>query len=514
MMRAVAYCRVSTGKQDRHGLSLPEQLAQISAYCQKSGWALVHVYKDARSAKEARRPGFKAMMADAAAFPRPFDVVVVYAQSRFFRHATGFGIHEAHLKSLGVRLVALNLQTDDSPSGRLVRTIISACDQFESENNGDRVRDMMLANAKAGFWNGSLAPYGYESVTVEVRDGKHKKRLAVRDEEARIVKKIYSLYLNGIDGEALGIRKLINVLHDFGERTSGGRLFTASFVHNTLTNRCYTGEYIFNRMDRTTGEVRPEEEWIRIAIPQIISQTDFEAVQRKLNNSRHEITAPRNINSPTLLTTLLRCPECGAGHQLATGKSGRYRYYDCGEKLRKGVRACSGFRIKEADADASITRHFVETVFSDRRLAPICQEIRKRLVKVGQGSDAELRALRAEISDVRGRIHNLLSAIEVGSLNHRRVSVRSKLADLEKRLGHLQKKEREFSRISDRMPGRGLSSKVLSHALSEAFSGAPTHVKRRYIAMLVERITVSAPSLEVRWKSARCAPPLRGGDDG
>ena len=45
--------------------------------------------------------------------------------------------------------------------------------------------------------------------------------------------------------------------------------------------------------------------------------------------------APLQVNSPTLLTGLLKCGKCGAGMTLATGKGGRYRYYKCNTRIAK-----------------------------------------------------------------------------------------------------------------------------------------------------------------------------------
>lgn len=53
----------------------------------------------------------------------------------------------------------------------------------------------------------------------------------------------------------------------------------------------------------------------------------FRAVKAKRHQRSPAVTPARIVNSPTLLTGLLRCAKCGAGMALATGKGGRYRYY-------------------------------------------------------------------------------------------------------------------------------------------------------------------------------------------
>lgn len=72
----------------------------------------------------------------------------------------------------------------------------------------------MLANAKQGFWNGSRPPLGYKVVIAERRGDEDKKVLALDEAEAQLVRRIYSLYLEG-DGEtgSMGIKKIVSWLN-------------------------------------------------------------------------------------------------------------------------------------------------------------------------------------------------------------------------------------------------------------------------------------------------------------
>ena len=47
---------------------------------------------------------------------------------------------------------------------------------------------------------------------------------------------------------------------------------------------------------------------------------------------------------------------------LMTGKGGRYRYYTCATKARKGKTACEGINIRTDQLDALVLEHFERQV--------------------------------------------------------------------------------------------------------------------------------------------------------
>ena len=65
-MKAVLYCRVSTGKQFEKNLSIPDQLKQLREYCTSQGYTIHKEFiEDGASATDDRRPVFQEMIAEA-----------------------------------------------------------------------------------------------------------------------------------------------------------------------------------------------------------------------------------------------------------------------------------------------------------------------------------------------------------------------------------------------------------------------------------------------------------------
>src|SRR3546814_12987183 len=89
----------------------------------------------------------------------------------------------------------------------------------------------MAANARDGFWNGARPPLGYQTIVFERRREKDKKKLAIDDSEAPLVRKIFDLYLSG-DGEAgpMGVKKIASWLNGRGYSYSGTQLDRKSVV--------------------------------------------------------------------------------------------------------------------------------------------------------------------------------------------------------------------------------------------------------------------------------------------
>jgi len=86
LMRAAIYVRVSTGRQAERDLSLPDQVAQCRAYCERRGWEVVEVCSEpGASALDDDRPVFQEMIAKATRPEKPLRFVVVHSLSRFCR---------------------------------------------------------------------------------------------------------------------------------------------------------------------------------------------------------------------------------------------------------------------------------------------------------------------------------------------------------------------------------------------------------------------------------------------
>ncbi len=163
--KAALYARVSTGKQAEKDLSIPDQIKQMEEYCQSQGWLVQKIYKEfGASARDANRPVFKEMIADAKAKHRQFNVIVTLTTSRFFRDVTGARVYKHKLAKAGVKVVATHQPVADDPMGMFMEGIFELMDQYESDMNGFHTLRAMKENARQGYFNGSNPKFGFMAV--------------------------------------------------------------------------------------------------------------------------------------------------------------------------------------------------------------------------------------------------------------------------------------------------------------------------------------------------------------
>jgi len=80
--------------------------------------------------------------------------------------------------------------------------LFSLFDEYQSQENAKHTQRAMRENARRGYWNGSIPPFGYRSVAAQAdgNRGRKKRRLKIDLAKAEIVEKIYDLYLHGAGG--------------------------------------------------------------------------------------------------------------------------------------------------------------------------------------------------------------------------------------------------------------------------------------------------------------------------
>ncbi|MGQ0622285.1 MAG: recombinase family protein [Panacagrimonas sp.] len=93
-MKIAMYVRVSTGRQAEEGMSIDGQVTQISGWAQSEGHEIVTIYREmGASATDDRRTEFRRMMEEACSPEHPYDAVVVFSLSRFYRDSYGLAHH-------------------------------------------------------------------------------------------------------------------------------------------------------------------------------------------------------------------------------------------------------------------------------------------------------------------------------------------------------------------------------------------------------------------------------------
>src|SRR5579859_953188 len=430
--RAALYLRVSTGRQAESDLSIPDQRRQLEAYCVGKGWVVAEQFVEpGNSATDDRRPSFQAMIDAALIKPPAFDVIIVHSFSRFFRDQFQFEFYVRKLAKNGVRLVSITQELGDDPMSTMMRQIMTLFDEYQSRENAKHTLRAMKENARQGFWNGSRAPLGYRIVVAEQRGAKLKKKLEIDPIQAEKIRLIYRLALFGVDGcGPMGLKSITTYLNDQNIRTRDGGRFGIDAIHQILNRPTYKGEHHFNAKDHKTKKRRPEAEHAVCAVPAIISEEEFQAVQDSLRLRSSQFMSPRFVAGPVLLGGICFCGLCGGAMTLRTGKNRRYRYYTCSTKARMGKEGCTGITVPMDKLDDAVADHLERRLLEPKRLEILLGNVLDRRDEWIERRRTHVTELRQRAAEAAAKLARLYAAIEDGLAAAGEEGLKDRIAEL------------------------------------------------------------------------------------
>ena len=442
------------------------------------------------------------MIALAESEERPVDVVLVHSLSRGFRNALDFMQYRERLRRRKVRIVSITHNFGDDPASDMAVAMLAIFDEYHSAENGKHVRRTMIANAVKGYWNGQTPPFGFRTVVVPQATGKDRKKLEHDPDTVDVVRWVFDTYLNGAADGPVGITTLAQMLNDRGERLRGKR-FSVSNVHGILTNTAYIGYVLFNRRDSRTGEARPEDEWVPIPVPPVVSEDMFYAVRKQMADRDPRMGEAAVKTNSNLLTGRATCgcggDGCGAGMMTSTGKSGQYRYYACAARVKQGADACRGRRVPMGDLDDIVVEAVAAHLTKPERLSALLQTWLDRSATAVAERQVNLKRLRTRLTELEGESARVIKlvrnevlspddsqvATELANIRAQRISTEADIAVLERQLG-----------VGDRQ----ITPAVLAGfgaLLGRKLRGPDNTVRREYVHLLIDRVEVGDREIRI-----------------
>jgi site-specific DNA recombinase len=307
--------------------------------------------------------------------------VVVYALSRFTRSITDQSRTIAELQLLGITLHSVSERLEDSPSGRLARTMIGGFSEFDNDIRKERTTSGMKSALLAGRWpRGS--PLGY------LKSGKRSPTLVIDPVRGPLIRQGFEMMATGSYKPTEALRKLT----DQGLRTKRGNVVSDTTFRDLLRNELFIGMMVDRKWKlRILGDFES-----------LVPPTLFRAVQRVLEGRRPSATAKLRDNPAYPLRGLVRCELCGNSltASASTSKNGnKYPYYHC--------LGC-GIRIPKA----VFHQRFVELLASVRPnpdYLPLLHEVVREAWRAQEANSTETRAsFKRQIAALESRRSRLL----------------------------------------------------------------------------------------------------------
>lgn len=321
-MRGVQYIRVSDEEQAIEGYSIQAQKALLDRKFAEWGAQVVGVYiDDGYSAKHMRRPDLQRLLKDIETI-RP-DFIAFWKLDRWTRSDRDWHALQDILDKYNVELrsaIGENLK-GTTAFERFNVGLNVLLGQFEREQISERVHFVMMERHQKGLRNGAKPPYGYDLI-----DGK----LIVNPEQAKVVKRIFDMYINKL----AGFREIAVTLNRDPNKPDD-KIWNYSTVRYTLMNPVYCGKLRWNY--RKSNGKRTGKEVITDGDHEpIIDEALFQKVYKEISA---RVKGGKTVSSAYAFSGILRCARCGYAMTgfSAQKSNGRQRYYRCTGRSQYGI---------------------------------------------------------------------------------------------------------------------------------------------------------------------------------
>lgn len=376
--KVAGYARVSTDHDDQ----VTSYEAQVDYYTHyimgRDDWEFVGIYTDEGiSATNTRhRDGFKRMVKDA--LDGKIDLIITKSVSRFARNTVDSLTTVRKLKDKGIEIYfeKENIWTLDV-KGELLITIMSSLAQEESRSISENVtwgHRKRFADGKVSM--GFSHFLGYDRGP----DGD----LVVNKEQARTVKLIYRLFLDGYTFHSIAKELTARGL----ETPAGKKQWRQETVKSILTNEKYKGDallqkrftvnFLTKEMKENEGEV--PQYYVENNDEAIISPQVFDWVQDEIKRRRE---GRKRYSGVSIFSSKIKCGQCGGWYGAKVWHStDKYRrtIYRCNDKFKNH---CTTPHLTEEEIKAIFVKAVNQLISNKDEILGNVTLLKERLTDTG-----------------------------------------------------------------------------------------------------------------------------------
>lgn len=314
LKNAIIYVRVSSEEQvENFSLDTQEEICRKEAL--RRGYNVIEIFREeGKSAKTITgRPELMTLLEFCRKNRKSVDAVFVYRIDRISRQTADYLAIRKRLADYNISLVSANEPTGNSPTEKLLETIIASFAQHDNDVRSERTKNGLRARFLSGLCTGKV-PIGYV-----MENG-----YALKDNNFDKMKNAWELMATGTKSlsemakimNSWGIRKNVSGKEYKLRSQTVDRLFRCKFYLGILTSRKYP--------DEVKGQHTP-----------MITHEQFYKVQAIIDgrNVSSVNLAKRTRDNPEFpLRRVIRCSKCDSALTGAwsKGRKGqKYAYYIC-----------------------------------------------------------------------------------------------------------------------------------------------------------------------------------------
>ncbi len=432
-IRLAAYVRVSSDSQDQLH-SFATQIQYYSDYVKTHPeYELVDIYADEglTGTEMDNRDELNRLVSDCKR--GKIDRVIVKSISRLARNTEELLITIRMIKDFGASLYFEEQDIDtEKLNMEMIVTFPGMAAQQESEAISGNLRWSYRKRMESGEFNCCYAAYGFKLVN---------NKLQIVEEEAKVVKRIFDMYLQGI-----GIQMIANILNEEEIPKRNRRNWCKTSVKYILLNERYMGDAILQKY--YTTETLPFKQminkghlpkyYVENSNPPIVSKEVFKAVQLLMKEKQ----TLKTVFTKYPLSSKLRCPECGGMYRrhCINGKT----YWMC-MKTASQASNCKSGRIKET----SVYEAFVKMIYKlkyyrKQIIEELINQIENLQTYTGVYQE-RIKQIDKEIADYSAKNHIVTRLHTNGILNA--IDFSKQISDINNKIAELRKERKEKLRM-------------------------------------------------------------------
>lgn len=428
VLRAAAYCRVSTDSLDQANSLQNQQMFFEEYISRRVGWELYKIYADEgiSGTTTKNRNAFNKMMEDAE--KGSFDIILTKEISRFARNTLDSIKFTRRLREMGVGVIFINDGINTLESDAELRlTILASIAQEESRKTSQRVKWGQRRSMERGVVFG-LQPFGYD-----LENG----RLTVNRNEARTVRRIFYEFLrngkgaNRIAAEFRAEGVAVSARMKTWSHTAVLRILKNEKYCGDLTQqKTYTPNYLTHEKKRNDGKM--EKITIVSHHQPIISREVFDETQKELER-RSGLSSSKSGANRYALSGKIKCASCVGTfirHRKLRNNSREEIRWVCKSGCKTKENACPG-SLSDSDIKSVLCKITAEVTANNRK---IFDEIKSALETVFSRSTSSkrLRDKTAKVGEAKERLLKLYLSGECTEEEY--IKVKSRLDNRRTRL--------------------------------------------------------------------------------
>lgn len=398
--RVAAYARVSTDNEEQL-TSYEAQVDYYTNYIQgRDDWEFAGVYTDEgiTGTNTKKREGFKSMVADALA--GKIDLIITKSVSRFARNTVDSLTTIRSLKEHNVECYfeKENIWTFDG-KGELLLTIMSSLAQEESRS----ISENCTWGQRKRFADGKVTvPFnrflGYDMGPDH--------NLVVNPEQAKLVKRIYGMFLQGQSPF-----QIARTLTEEGIPSPGGKdtgtpatSKASSQTRSTRAMRCYRrpsqSDFLTKKKKANEGEI--PQYYVKDNHEAIIDPETFEMVQTLMTTRKK---GRNRKSSVSIFSSKVKCGDCGSWYGP--------KVWHSNDAYRKVIWQCNHKFDGEKCATSTLTEDEIKELFL--RAANQVIDQKEQFIAIYDqvlSRSLDTTALESELSDLEAEINIAAELIE------------------------------------------------------------------------------------------------------